>query len=117
MSSATGHVTGSNPHDTGGSTWSGLADAANTRTFECRQVSSALTIAELSIPSIRVDIDVPVQGIGSLAWAAIPFADGNINVGIAGSDYLLDDFYGLEHQDVYSVFEADHHTGAFGVMQ
>ena len=59
MTFAMGQLTGSNSHGKGEATWSRLAEAARTRTIQWRQGTSALTVAELPIPSIRVAIDVP----------------------------------------------------------
>ena len=59
MTIAMGQVTGSNSHGKGGAIWSRFAEAAYTRASQWRQGGSALTVAELPIPSIRVDIDVP----------------------------------------------------------
>ena len=111
---ALGNAVGANPAGVGGATWSGVAEAVDTRTFERRQGTSTLTIADLSTPRVSVGIDVPGYTIGSPAWASMPLAGGHFSVGVAGADYLAGDFYGPAHSEVYGVFDTGDYAGVFG---
>lgn len=111
---AIGDITGTNPGGVGAATWSGLAEAASTDTFERRQGTATLTIADLSLPQIGVSIDVPGYAINSPAWSAIPLDAGRFSAGSAGSDYLEGAFYGPDHDETYGVFDTGSYIGVFG---
>ena len=111
---AGGAATGTNPGGVGAATWSGVAEAASTQTFERHQGTATLTIADLSAPSISVSIDVPEYAINAPGWSAIPLDAGTFSTGFVGSDYLEGNFYGPEHDEAYGVFDTGSYVGAFG---
>ena len=111
---AGGDATGTNPGGVGAATWSGLAEAASTQTFERRQGTAILTIADLSLPSISVSVDVPGYVINSPAWSVIELDAGRFRTGSAGSDYLEGGFYGPDHDEAYGAFDTGSYIGAFG---
>ena len=117
MAYAVGAASGTNPGGTGSATWSGVAEAASTRTFERRQGSATVTIADLSRPRVGVEIDVPGFAIGSPAWADMQLADGGFATGSAGADRLEGNFHGPDHDEAYGVFDTGAHVGAFGAKR
>ena len=109
-----GDATGSNPRGVGGARWEGIAEAASTRTFQRRAGTATLTIADLSVPRIGVDIDVAGYAIGSPAWADIPLHAGRFATGTQGRDYVDGKFHGPAHEEAYGVFDTGAYVGAFG---
>ena len=116
---AAGEATGTSPAGLGSATWSGIAEAAATDTFERRQGTATVTIADLSrsSPRVGVEIDVPGFAIGSPAWSDIPLANGRYASGAAGLDYLAGDFHGPDHDETYGVFDTGAHVGVFGAKR
>ena len=114
---ATGEATGTNPAGLGSATWSGIAEAAATATFERREGTATVTIADLSQPRVGVAIDVPGFAIDSPAWSDIPLANGRYATGTAGQDYLAGDFHGPGHVETYGVFDTGAHIGVFGAKR
>lgn len=117
MAYAVGAASGTSPGGTGSATWSGVAEAASTGTFERRQGSATVTIADLSRPRVGVEIDVPGFAIGSPAWADMPLVDGWFASGSAGTDRLEGNFHGPKHEEAYGVFDTGAHVGAFGAKR
>ena len=95
---AAGEATGTSPAGLGSATWSGIAEAAAADTFERRRGTATVTIADLSLssPRVGVEIDVPGFAIDSSAWSDIPLANGRYASGTPGHDYLAGDFHGPE---------------------
>ena len=106
-----------NPAGLGTATWTGIAEAASTRTFQWRPGTASITIADLSHPRVSVDIDVPGYAIDAPAWADIPLASGRFAIGTAGSDYLEGNFHGANHGETYGVFDTGAYIGAFGAKR
>lgn len=117
MAYAVGAASGTNPAGTGSATWSGVAEAASTGTFQRRQGSATVTIADLSRPRVGVEIDVPGFVIGSPAWADMPLVDGGFASGSAGTDRLEGNFHGPDHGETWGVFDTGAHVGAFGAKR
>ena len=109
-----GNATGTNPTGMGRATWSGIAEAASTRTFQRRQGTATVSIADLSRPRVGVEIDISGFAIGSSAWADIPLANGRFTSRTIGSDHLQGDFHGPNHSEAYGVFDTGAYVGAFG---
>ena len=59
MAYAVGDAAGTNPAGLGAATWTGIAEAASTDTFQWRSGTATITIADLSDPRVSVGIDVP----------------------------------------------------------
>ena len=114
---AAGEAAGTNPAGLGSATWSGIAEAASTDTFERRRGTATVTIADLSQPRVGVEIDVPGFAIDSPAWSDIPLANGRYASGTAGLDYLAGDFHGPDHDETYGVFDTGAHVGVFGAKR
>ena len=112
-----GDATGTNPAGTGSATWSGIAEAASTTTFQRRQGTATLTIADLSRPRVGVKIDVPGFAIGSPRWSDIPLTNGRFATGSAASDHLEGNFHGPNHSEAYGIFDTGAYVGAFGAKQ
>ena len=111
------NATGTNPQGTGSATWSGVAEAVSTSTFQRRQGTATLTIADLSRPRVGVDVDIPGFAIGSPRWSDIPLTDGRFATGTAGTDRLEGDFHGPDHYEAYGVFDTDAYVGGFGAKR
>ena len=113
-----GDTTGTNPTGTGVATWEGIAEAASLRTFERRQGTATLVIADLSDPRVSVDIDVDGFAINPAGWANLPLANGGFTFGtVADGNYLAGNFHGMEHEEAYGVFDTEAYTGAFGAKR
>ena len=114
---AVGDATGTNPAGMGSATWSGIAEAASTRTFQRREGTATLTIADLSQPRVGVDIDINGFAINSSGWADIPLTNGRFATGRVGSDHLEGQFYGPSHGEAYGVFDTGAFVGGFGAKR
>ena len=113
-----GNTTGTNPSGVGIATWEGIAEAASLRTFERRQGTATLVIADLSDPRLSVDIDVDGFAINSSDWANLPLANGGFTFGtVADGNYLAGNFHGSGHEEAYGVFDTEAYTGAFGAKR
>ena len=114
---AAGIPTGTNPAGVGSARWSGVATAASLSTFERREGTATLTIADLSVPSISADIDVPGYAIGSSFWNDMPLEGGLFEAGLRGADYIGGGFGGPQHEEVYGAFDTGTYIGAFGAKR
>ena len=112
-----GKGSGTNPSGTGGATWTGMASAASTDTFERREGTATVTIADLARPRVGVAIDVPGFDIGSAAWADMALVSGRFTTGAGGSDYIAGHFHGPDHAESYGVFDTGAHMGVFGAKR
>ena len=117
MAYAVGEAAGTNPAGVGTATWTGIAEAASTDTFQWRSGTATITIADLSHPRVSVGIDVPGYAIDAPAWADILLAEGRFASGTAGSDYLEGNFHGPDHGEAYGVFDTGAYIGAFGAIR
>ena len=113
----TGDETGTNPTGMGSATWNGIAEAASIRTFERRQGTATVSIADLSRPRVSVEIDISGFAIGSPAWTDMPLADGRFVAGTVEKDRLEGNFLGSDHGEAYGVFDTDAYVGAFGAKR
>ncbi len=114
---AWGETSGTNPTGLGSATWRGVVEAVSTQTFERHQGTSTLTIPDLSMPLVGIEIEVPGHNIGSPAWDSIPLRNGSFAVGARGRDLLEGAFYGEGHEETYGLFDTGDYVGAFGAMQ
>lgn len=112
-----GEASGTNPSGMGSATWSGVASAASTDTFERREGTATVTIADLALPRVGVAIDVPGFDIGSAAWADMALDSGRFTTGAGGSDFIAGHFHGPDHAESYGVFDTGAYTGAFGAKR
>ena len=112
-----GDATGTNPEGMGSATWSGAAEAVSTSTFQRRQGTATLTIADLSRPRVGVEVDIAGFAIGSSRWSDIPLTTGRFATGSVGSDYLEGNFHGPNHEEAYGVFDTGAHMGGFGAKR
>ena len=112
-----GESSGTNPSGMGGATWSGVASAASTDTFERREGTATVTIADLARPRVGVAIDVLGFDIGSTAWADMALDRGRFTTGANGSDYIAGQFHGPDHAESYGVFDTGAHLGVFGAKR
>ncbi len=112
-----GEASGSNPTGMGSATWTGIAEAASTETFRRHQGTATLTIADLSRPSVDVDILIAGSSIAAPAWSGMALADGRYASGTAGTDRIQGDFYGPDHGETYGIFDTDAYVGAFGARR
>ncbi len=112
-----GDTTGTNPTGVGSATWSGIAEAASTRTFQRRQGTATVTIADLSRPRVGVEIDIAGFAIGSPAWSDMPPANGRFATGSVGNDRLEGNFHGPNHSETYGTFDTGAYVGAFGAKR
>ena len=112
-----GDATRSSPAGMGSATWSGIAEAASTRTFQRRQGTATVTIADLSRPSVGVDIDITGFAIGSSAWSDMRLTNGQFAAGTVGANRLEGNFYGPNHEETYGTFDTDTYVGAFGAKR
>ena len=79
-----GDATGTNPTGMGAATWTGIAEAAATGTFELLQGIATVTTADLLRPEGDVAIDVPGHHIGAPGRADMPLENGRFGAGTAG---------------------------------
>ena len=114
---ALGDASGTNPEGAGSATWTGIAEAAATDTFERLQGAVTVTVPDLSQPRIGVAIDVPGHAVGAPDWADMALAGGRFTAGTAGTDYLAGSLHGPAHQEVWGVFDTRDHVGAFGAKR
>ncbi len=114
---AAGEASGSNPTGMGRATWTGIAEAASTDTFRRHQGTATLTIADLSRPSVDVDILIAGSSIAAPAWSGMALVDGGYASGTAGADRIQGDFYGPDHGETYGVFDTGAYVGAFGARR
>ena len=114
---ALGDISGTNPRGSGGATWTGIAEVVAVRTFRRQQGIATLTIPELSQPTVSVGIDVAGNPIGKPGWTDMPLVDGRFVFRAAGNDYLEGNFYGVDNNEAYGVFDTDNFTGAFGAKR
>ena len=112
-----GRPIGSNPTGLGSATWTGAAEAVSTRNYQHRSGTATITMADLSIPRVAVDIDITGYSIGSPAWNNIPIYKGRFVTGTNGYDRLIGDFYGSRHQESYGTFDTGAYVGAFGAKR
>ena len=112
-----GDAAGTNPVGTGGATWRGIAEVVSTDTFERQPGSSTVSIADLSEPLVRVEIEVSGNSVGSSAWTDMALSDGRYESGVKGLDYLTGNFHGSDHDEVYGVFDTAAYVGAFGAKR
>ena len=117
MAYAVGEAAGTNPAGVGTATWTGIAEAASTDTFQWRSGTATIAIADLSDPRVSVGIDVPGYAIDAPAWADILLVEGRFASGTAGSDYLEGNFHGPDHGETYGVFDTGAYIGAFGAIR
>ena len=101
----------------GSATWSGIAEAASTSTFQRREGTATLTIADLSQPRVGVDIDITGFAINSPGWADMPLTNGRFATGDIGNDRMEGQFYGPSHDEAYGVFETGAYVGGFGAKR
>ena len=124
---ALGDTSGTNPGGVGGARWSGIAEAASTRTFERRSGNASVTIPDLEHPRVTVEIDIEGFDIGSSTWSGMsissggfgtrPLGDSSIEAITGLSDYLRGTFHGPNHEEVYGVFHTGAYVGAFGAKR
>ena len=118
---ALGNDSGTNPGGTGGATWTGIAEAVSTRTFRRRQGTATLTIPDLSVPAVNVEVDIDGTTIDGAertpGWPGVSLVDGHFEFGDVGQDYLEGNFYGEEHGEAYGVFDTTVFTGVFGAKR
>ncbi len=112
-----GEASGSNPTGMGSATWTGIAEAASTVTFRRHPGTATLTIADLSRPSVDVDILIAGSSIAAPAWSGMALADGGYASGTAGTDRIQGDFYGPDHGETYGIFDTDAYVGTFGARR
>ncbi len=112
-----GAATGTNPTGLGSATWTGIAEASPTGTFERLTGTVRLTIADLSQPRVGVAMDVPGHIIGAPGWADMALDNGAFSSGTAGTDHLSGAFHGPAHEEAYGVFDTADYIGAFGAKR
>lgn len=112
-----GDAAGTNPAGMGSATWTGIAEASPTGTFERLTGTATVTITDLSRPRVGVAIDVPGHDIGTPGWADMPLAGGGFSAGTAGTDYLEGAFYGPAHEEAWGLFDTTGYVGAFGATR
>lgn len=112
-----GEFSGSNPAGVGSATWRGPAEAILVQTQEHRAGTASVTMADLSVPAVDVDVVIGGRQIGSAAWDNIPLQDGAFLAGYYGQDALIGDFFGPQHEEAYAVFDTGIYVGAFGAKR
>ena len=112
-----GRSTGSNPSGLGSATWSGPAEAFSAQNRQRRLGTATITMTDLSVPVVDVDVVIDNRSIGSSAWDSIPLSNGQFAAGDVTSDHVTGDFYGPQHQESYGVFATDAYIGAFGARR
>ena len=117
VGAALGDTSGSNPAGMGSATWTGIAEAASTNTFERRQGTATLTIPDLSTPRVSADVRIGGASIGSSRWNEMPLSRGSYGAGTAGQDLIRGSFHGPAHQETYGIFDTGAYVGAFGAKR
>ena len=112
-----GRPTGYNPSGFGSATWRGAAEAVSTRSYQRRGGTATITMADLSVPWVAVDVTIDGYPIGSPAWDGIPLYNGRFATGSKGRDRLVGDFYGPAHEEGYGAFDTGAYVGAFGTRR
>ena len=112
-----GDASGTNPAGTGSATWTGIAEASPTDTFERLTGTATVTIADLSRPRVGVAIDVPGHDIGAPGWSGMALSNGGFSSGTAGTDHLQGNFHGPAHEEAWGVFDTSAYVGAFGAKR
>lgn len=112
-----GDAAGTNPVGTGSATWTGIAEASPTGTFERLMGTAMVTIADLSQPRVGVAIDVPGHAIVAPGWTGMPLANGGFRSGTAGDDYLEGAFHGPGHEEAWGTFDTSDYVGVFGAKR
>ncbi|MXW87501.1 MAG: hypothetical protein F4Z55_17050 [Boseongicola sp. SB0667_bin_21] len=116
-SSTVGTPAGSNPAGFGGAFWSGPAEAISTRSWNRRSGMATITMADLSVPRVAVDVNIGGHSIGSSGWQSIWLHNGRFETGAAGIDRLIGDFHGPEHEEAYGAFDTGAFVGSFGARR
>ena len=112
-----GRPTGYNPSGFGSATWRGAAEAVSTRSYQRRGGTATITMADLSVPWVAVDVTIDGYPIGSPAWDRISLYNGRFATGSKGRDRLVGDFYGPAHEEGYGAFDTGAYVGAFGTRR
>jgi hypothetical protein len=112
-----GSPTWSSPAGVGSATWRGPAEAISVSSYQRRPGTATITMADLSVPEIDVDVAIGGRQIGSAAWDNISLDRGWFGVGSYGQDALAGNFFGPQHQEVYGVFDTGAYVGAFGAKR
>jgi len=86
-------------------------------TFDRHQGTSTITIPDLLVPSVDVEVEVHGDEIGSSAWTSIPLTAGHFAAGSKGQDRVEGNFYGDGHEETYGIFDTDAYVGAFGATR
>ena len=112
-----GQASGTNPSGSGRATWSGIAEAVSTETLTRREGTATLTIDDLALP--RVDVEIAISGwsIGSPRWESIPVSDGGFRAGSREIDFLQGAFFGPSHEEAWGAFDTGAHIGSFGTKR
>ena len=116
-SSTVGTPAGSNPTGLGGASWSGPAEAISTRSWNRRFGTATVTMADLSVPRVNVDVNIGGHSIGSSGWKSIWLHNGRFETGAAGIDRLIGDFHGPDHEEAYGAFDTGAFVGSFGAKR
>ncbi|MYE00013.1 MAG: hypothetical protein F4Y03_01865 [Alphaproteobacteria bacterium] len=115
---ADGAASGTNPSGSGGATWRGVAEAADTATFARLPGTAEIRIADLSRPLVDVDVDLDDGGDGvALRWTGMRPAGGGFAKGTAGTDRIDGRFLGPGHAEAWGVFDTESHVGVFGAKR
>ena len=117
QSSTVGTPTGSNPRGLGGASWSGPAEAISIRHWSRRSGTATITMADLSVPRVAVDVNIGGHSIGSSGWRSIWLHNGRFETGAAGVDRLIGNFHGPGHEEAYGAFDTGAYVGAFGALR
>lgn len=112
-----GRPTGFNPTGLGSATWTGPAEALSTATYQRSYGTATITMDDLSVPAVDVDVDIAGRSIGSSAWDSIPLTNGRFAAGAHGHDHLVGHFFGPQHEETYGVFNTGAYVGAFGAKR
>ena len=112
-----GSPTWSNPAGVGSATWRDPAEAISVSSYQRRSGTATITMADLLVPEIDVDVAIGGRQIGSAAWDNITLDRGWFGVGLYGQDALAGNFFGPQHQEVYGVFDTGAYVGAFGAKR
>ena len=79
--------------------------------------TATITMADLSVPWVAVDVTIDGYPIGSPAWDRISLYNGRFATGSKGRDRLVGDFYGPAHEEGYGAFDTGAYVGAFGTRR
>ena len=112
-----GRPTGYNPSGLGSVTWSGAAEAVSTQSYQRRGGTATITMADVSVPWVAVDVAIEGYAIDSPAWDRIRLYNGRFATGSKGRDRLVGDFYGPAHEEGYGAFDTGAYVGAFGTRR